>query len=125
MLAIALPKEEHEEWARRGIAVAEGSDDPLATRMTAALLNNLGWTYADDGRWSEALDLFEQAIQARLKASDAYGVHVARWTRARAPRALGRHEEALTDLRELAATDVGAADSYVAEEIAENEKALA
>ncbi len=124
MLAIALPKEEHERWARRGLAIAEGSDDPLAMRMTAALLNNLGWTYADDERWAEALELFERAIGARLKANDAYGVHVARWTRARALRALGRHEEALADLRALAATEEGAADSHVADEIAENENAL-
>jgi tetratricopeptide (TPR) repeat protein len=121
MLAIALPKEEREEWVRRGIAIAEGSDDPLATRMIAALLNNLGWDYADGGRWAEALDLFEQAIDARLRTSDPYAIHVARWTRARALRALGRHGEALADLRALAATDVGAGDPYVAEEIAANE----
>lgn len=124
MLAIALPAEEREEWARRGIAIAEGSDDPLATRMTAALLNNLGWTYADDERWAEALDLFDQAIEVRRRTGDAYAVHVARWTRARALRALGRYEEALADLRDLAATDEGASDPYVAEEIAETEEAL-
>jgi tetratricopeptide (TPR) repeat protein len=124
MLAITLPKEEHEDWARRGIAIAKGSDDPLATRMTAALLNNLGWAYADDERWPEALELFEQAIEARRRSSDAYGVHVARWTRARALRALGRYQDALVELRELASTEEGAADSHVAAEIAENERAL-
>jgi tetratricopeptide (TPR) repeat protein len=125
MLAIALPKEHHEKWARKGMAVAEGSPDPLAIRMRAALLNNLGWTYADDGRWADALVLFEQAIDARRDVGDAYGYHVARWTKARALRGLGRHDEALTELRELAATEEGANDSYVAEEIAENEKASA
>jgi len=124
MLAIALPPEQHEEWARRGMAIAEGSDDPLATRMTAALLNNLGWTYADDERWAEALDLFDQAIEVRRQTGDPHALLVARWTRAMALRQLGRYEEALADLRELAATKEGASDPYVAEEIAENEKAL-
>ncbi|HZN70660.1 MAG TPA: tetratricopeptide repeat protein [Micromonosporaceae bacterium] len=125
MLAIALPKEQHEEWAERGMAIAENSKDPLAIRMRAALLNNLGWTYADGGRWADALVLFERAVDARRETGDGYTYHVARWTRARALRALGRHEEALAELRELAATEEGADDHYVAEEIAENEKALA
>jgi tetratricopeptide (TPR) repeat protein len=127
MLAIALP-DEHEQWALRGLAAAEGSDDPLALGMTGALLNNLGWTLADADRWDEAYPLFDRAVTARAKVVDLLGsdasvksLHVARWTRARAARALGRRDEALAELRELAATPVGAADSYVAEEIAANE----
>lgn len=119
MLAIVLPKEQHEQWARRGLAIAEGSVDPLAVRMRAALLNNLGWTYADDGRWAEALDLFEQAVDERRRAGDRPGLHIARWTTARALRALGRYDEALAELRELAGTPEGADDDHVAEEIAE------
>jgi len=125
MLAIALPKERHEEWARRGLAVAEGSADPLAPRMAGALLNNLGWTYADDGRWAEALELWERAVEERRRAGNAPALHIARWTRARGLRALGRHEEALVELHELAQTPEGAADPYVAEEIIENERGLA
>jgi tetratricopeptide (TPR) repeat protein len=125
MLAIALPPEEHERWAGLGLAIAEGSDDPLAIRMRGALLNNLGWTHADNGRWGDALDLFERAVAARQEAGDEWGLHVARWTRARALRALGRHDEALAELRELAATPEGAADSHVAAEILENETAAA
>jgi tetratricopeptide (TPR) repeat protein len=123
MMAIALPKEEHEEWTHRGLVAAEDSDDPLAVRMRAALLNNLGWTYADDERWVDALGLFERAIDARRDAGDAWGLHVARWTRARALRALGRYDEALVELRALAATEEGADDAHVHDEIAENEKA--
>ena len=127
MLALALP-DEHEQWALRGMAAAEGSDDPLALGMTGALLNNLGWTLADAERWEEAYPLFDRAVAARAKVVDLLGsdssvksLHVARWTRARAARALGRREEALAELRELAASPIGAADSYVAEEIAANE----
>jgi tetratricopeptide (TPR) repeat protein len=120
MMAIALPKEEHEEWTRRGLAVVEGSADPLAPGMEGALLNNLGWTYADDDRWAEALELFERAVDARRRSGNPKTLHIARWTRARALRALGRREEALAELRELAAMPEGADDPYVAEEIAAN-----
>ena len=122
MLAIAQP-EEHQRWADLGLAIAEGSADPLAIRMRGALLNNLGWAHADHGRWGEALELFERAVDARRASGDAWALHVARWTRARALRALDRHPEALAELRELAATPEGAADHHVAEEIVENEKA--
>ncbi len=83
---------------------------------------------ADAGRWDEAYPLFDRAVQARARVLDgraaAYSLHVARWTRARAARALGRHDEALAELRELARTEIGAADDYVAEEIEANESDL-
>lgn len=123
MLAIALPPEQHQEWFRRGIAVADGSPDPLARRMMGALLNNMAWTYAEAGRWDDALGLFERAVQVRRTIGEAEPLHVARWARARALRALGRHAEALAELRELAQTPEGAEDSYVAEEIAANQAA--
>ena len=111
MLAIVLPQE-HERWAHIGLEVAEGSDDPLAQAMTGALLNNLGWKHADEERWAEAHELFDRAVGAReavAKAvpgkASAESLHVARWCRARAARALGRHEEALAELRELDQSD--------------------
>jgi tetratricopeptide (TPR) repeat protein len=123
MLAIAVP-ERHEEWANRGFAAAEGSADPLARTMTAALLNNLGWTYADAGRWADALPLFERAVRVRRERGDPEPLHMARWARARTLRALGRHDEALAELRELAGTPEGAADHYVTDEIEANERRL-
>jgi len=124
MLAIALPPEQQEEWAHRGLAVAEGSADPLARTMTAALLNNLGWTYADADRWADALPLFERAVRVRQERGDPEPLLAARWARARALRALGRYAEALAEQRELAATPEGADDHYVTEEIGANERAL-
>ncbi|HZM74868.1 MAG TPA: hypothetical protein VFC19_04030 [Candidatus Limnocylindrales bacterium] len=118
MLALVLP-EEHEEWAGRGLEVAEGRDDPLAWSMTGALLNNLGWKLADEERWAEAYELFDRAVGARERVAEtvaskgtAESLHVARWCRARAARALGRHEEALAELRAL-----DQSDPYVQEEI--------
>jgi tetratricopeptide (TPR) repeat protein len=125
MLAIALPPERHEEWARVGLGLADGSDDPLARRMKGALLNNLAWTYADADRWADALPLFEQAVDVRREVGDPEPLLVARWARARALRALGRYDEALAEQRELATLPHGKDDPYVAEEIAANEAALA
>ena len=118
MLALVLP-EEHEQWAGRGLEVAEGSDDPLAWAMSGALLNNLGWKLADEERWAEAHELFDRAVRAREAVAAAVpgkasgeSLHAARWCRARAARALGRNEEALAELRTL-----DQSDPYVQEEI--------
>jgi tetratricopeptide (TPR) repeat protein len=118
MLALVLP-DEHEEWARRGLAVAEGSDDPLAWAMTGALLNNMGWKLADEEKWAEAYELFDRAVGARVRVAQAVAgkasagaLQAARWCRARAARALGHNEEALAELREL-----DQSDPYVQEEL--------
>jgi tetratricopeptide (TPR) repeat protein len=124
MLAIAAPPADQRHWAEKGLAIAVGSDDPLALRMRAAILNNLAWTYAEGDDWAAALPLFEQAVDLRRLAGDAGPLHFACWSRARALRALGRYGEALAEQRRLKDTPAGAGDRDVAEEIAENEKAL-
>jgi tetratricopeptide (TPR) repeat protein len=125
MLAIAAPVAEQEQWARRGLAVAaDAGGDPLALRMRAAIMNNLAWTYAEAGDWAGALPLFEEAVTLRQEAGDAGALHFARWCRARALRGVGRYGEALAAQRALADSADGAGDRDVAEEIAENEKAL-
>lgn len=123
MLALARPEAEHEEWVRVGLSLADGSADPLVPGMVAALLTNLAWSHVDDDRWEPALDLFERVIEIR-RSGDAASLHTAQWTRAWVLRALGRHEDALGQLRELAGSPLGAADPCVAAEIAENERAL-
>lgn len=125
MLALVLP-DASEEWTSRGLAAAATSpEDSLASAMTGALLNNRGWALADASRWDEAYELFDQAVTARSKVVEIVGgkaaaasLHAARWTRARANRALGNRDAALAEMRELAATEIGAADPYVAEELA-------
>jgi hypothetical protein len=127
MLAIVLPADEQERWARRGLELTArpgAYNDPLAPRMRAALLNNLAWTHADADRWAEALPLFEEAVELRRLAGVAEPLLAARWARARALRALGRYTEALAEQRELATLPEGADDKYVADEIAANEEAL-
>jgi tetratricopeptide (TPR) repeat protein len=123
MLSIALPDQEH-EWVRAGLSLATGSSDPLVPGMVGALLTNLGFSYVDEDRWDEAVDAFRGAVAAYRRRPDPRTVHTARWTHAWALRALGRHREALVELRELAATRLGADDARVEDEIAENERAV-
>lgn len=49
-----------EEWTQRGL---ERTDAYWA----GPLYNNLGWAYFEDGRYDRALELFELALEARLR----------------------------------------------------------
>ena len=110
-------------WNERALALAESSGDPLARRWRASLLNNLGWTRHGEGRYEEALALFERALAARLELGEPSSIRVARWCVARTLRSLGRLEDALAaqlDLeREIADMPDVASDGFVFEEIAE------
>jgi tetratricopeptide (TPR) repeat protein len=109
----------------RALRVVEASDDPQVRRWLGSILNNLGWDLHDSGRPEEALTVFERAVQVRAEADDHAAWLVARWCVGRTLRTLGRYDEALALMRELAEDPLGAEDEYVHEEIAENEKALA
>ena len=43
------------------VALAETAGDERARNWAASLYNNLGWTYHDQGRYAEALQMFEKA----------------------------------------------------------------
>jgi tetratricopeptide (TPR) repeat protein len=129
MLAIAAGATEGPDAARvvdeEALAEIEASDDAQVRRWLGSILNNLGWDLHDSGRPDEALTVFERAVDVRAAADDHAAWVVARWCVGRTLRTLGRHDEALALMRELAADPVGAEDSYVAEEIAANQAALA
>lgn len=111
-----------DEWHRRALDLAEASDEPDARRWRGSLANNMGWAAHDDGRFEEALGLFESAAVFRAESDDQAGLRIARWTLARAKRSLGRLEEALDDQRGLQAemaADGVPEDGYVSEEIGE------
>jgi tetratricopeptide (TPR) repeat protein len=109
----------------QALAEIETSDDPQVRRWLGSILNNLGWDLHDSGRPEEALAVFERAVEVRAAADDHSAWVVARWCVGRTLRTLGRYDEALPLMRELAADPVGAEDEYVAQEIAANEEALA
>lgn len=115
------------EWTRKALAAARAASDAQARRWEASLTHNIGWALHDAGRHEEALQSFREALAARERdGAKAARVREARWTVARELRALARHDEALTVLRqlegELAAR--GESDGFVPEEIAENLLAL-
>ncbi|MBV6459123.1 MAG: hypothetical protein HONBIEJF_02266 [Fimbriimonadaceae bacterium] len=122
MLAIADEPARRMSWHLAAIERAESSEDPDARRWLGSLLNNLGWTYHDEGRLDEALQCFEKALQARHEQGKEGPIRVARWTVARCLRSLGRHQDALD--AQLALWHGDATDGYVAEEIGENLLAL-
>ena len=70
------------------------------------------------------MSVFERAVEVRAAGQDRTAWVVARWCVGRCLRTLGRYDEALDLMRELAADPAGAEDEYVAEEIAANEKAV-
>jgi tetratricopeptide (TPR) repeat protein len=120
MLGIVAPPVEREAWNMKALALAESSDEPAAQRWLPSLLNNLGWTYHDAGRFEEALDLFRRALAWQCDHGSDESLRIARWSVARALRSNGRSSEALAVHLQLADEhQEDEADGYVCEEIAE------
>lgn len=74
----------------------------------------------DQGRCTEALECFEQALLCRQEAGDQPEIRIMRWCVARYLRSLGRVSEALAILRELETEHKAGSepDGYVYEELA-------
>lgn len=120
MVAIADPGEAT-QWNLRALEVARASSDPRAQNWKGSLLNNMGWTHFDAGRYDEALTTFEEALAFRKSQGKDAPIRVARWTIARTWRAQGKLAEALAEQEALHAAAVasGSPDPYTQEEIAE------
>lgn len=121
MVAIVADPDGSIEWNERALDLARTSPDARAAKWKGSLLNNLGWTYHDLGRFEDAHRLFEEALAFRREQGDAGPIRIARWCVARSLRSLGRIDEALARQRELLAENeaANAKDGYVLEEIAE------
>lgn len=120
MLGISAPVDERISWNISAIERAEATTDPRARRWLGSLLNNLGWTYHDQGDFSEALDCFERALIWHEEHGSIETIRVARWSVGRAARSAGQLERALSIQQQLEA-EIGMEmpDGYVYEEIAE------
>lgn len=121
MVAIVESGDAVMEWNTRALDLAESSPDPVARKWRASLLNNIGWTRFGSGQYTEALVVFERAVEARQEASETRRLLVARWCVARTLRALGRAEEALRQQESLHAAQQagGTKDGFVCEELGE------
>lgn len=115
MLALVAPTDQ--QVAAHEAALAEART--VSPKWIAPLLNNLGMTFTDLGRWEDALTVFEEALTERQKRDDAEATRIAKWMVAWTLRNLGRIDEArVMQLRlksELEAA--GAEDPYVDEEL--------
>jgi tetratricopeptide (TPR) repeat protein len=112
-------------WDLGAAQLAERSPDPRARQWLAALYNNMGYTYDDQGDHARALELFEQALRLRLEAGKPGPIRLARYAVAHAERQLGRIDSArarlLPLLGELEASGAPAGD--VLQELGECELA--
>jgi tetratricopeptide (TPR) repeat protein len=117
MLGIALPPEERLEWNYQAIDYANQSAQERAKGWLGSLYNNTGWALFDDGRYAEALEMFEGALAYRQRQGNPENIKIARWCIAKTLRLLGRVEEALAIQRELEEPVTG--DGFVEEEIGE------
>jgi tetratricopeptide (TPR) repeat protein len=106
MCAIAVDgRAVQEEWTQRGLDVG----DPY---WAGPLLNNLGWSYFEDGDYGRALDLFRDALAARRRdPGNVAGIAWAHYALAQALRMLGRGDEAVA-MAELAARAIPAEQEF-------------
>jgi tetratricopeptide (TPR) repeat protein len=90
MCALAAPdKDGFIAWSNRGIELAESSE--AAAYWLGPLLNNLGWEYFEAGEHEQALDVFERALEVRLRdPENTAAIEHAREAVAEARQALGR-----------------------------------
>jgi tetratricopeptide (TPR) repeat protein len=121
MLAIVAEGEDQLNWNVEAIRMASASSNERAQGWLGALHNNVGWSYFDAHDYEQALESFRKGLKVREERGEVREAGVARWTVARALRALGRTREALDmqldNLRRL--EESGGEDGYVSEEIGE------
>jgi tetratricopeptide (TPR) repeat protein len=121
MMGIVEPAPEAMAWNLKALALAERSTDERARKWRGSLCNNIGWTYHDEGKYTQALDMFQRALSWREASGTPKQIRIARWCVARALRSLGRLQDALEIQRALLAEHQSAhsKDGYVYEEIGE------
>jgi tetratricopeptide (TPR) repeat protein len=121
MLGIVAPTEDRLAWNLRALDLAERSADSRARIWHGSLLNNIGWTYHDQGQYEEALATFHRALAVREAEGEEKSVSIARWCVARTLRSLGQIDEALAMQNDLLVelSERSESDGYVHEELAE------
>jgi tetratricopeptide (TPR) repeat protein len=121
MMAIVEKGSASLDWNLAALELCERSEDPRAQRWKGSLLNNIGWSYHELGRYEEALDTFESGLQWQESVGKEREARIAAWTVARTLRSLGRVEEAL-EMQQAnlsRALEVGHSAGFIEEEIGE------
>ena len=115
------PPAEALAWNRKAIAAAEAAKSERARGWLGSLYNNVGWTLFDQGDYPGALDMFEKSRDFFAAQNKAAQTRIAKWSVARAKRALDRYDEALAEQRALEAElkAIGEEDGFVYEELGE------
>jgi tetratricopeptide (TPR) repeat protein len=99
MCAIATEDRSVQEgWTQRGLDAGDAY-------WAGPLLNNLGWSYFEDGDYDRALQLFRGALEARERGPEnAAGIAWAQYAIGQTLRMLGRAREAVPLLEDAAAS---------------------
>jgi tetratricopeptide (TPR) repeat protein len=89
MAALAAPdRDGFTAWTNQGLELARSSD--AASYWEGPLLNNLGWEHFDAEEYEQALELFERALEVRLRdPGNSAAIEHAREAVAEARKALG------------------------------------
>ncbi len=122
MLAISVPADKKLDWNIKALELCEKSKDSSTKKWKGSLYNNIGWDFHSQGKFDEALDMFEKCLSHNLEMKDDKRVFVSKWSIARALRSLTNVDEAL-DIQYNLLNEIKAGkaeeDGYVYEEIGE------
>ena len=96
MNALVAPREEHFEWAHKGIAMAEAGE---LTGWLGPLWNNMGWDYVDAGDYEEGLEALEKARIYHYETGQQLSKLIADYSVAHVKRKMGDIAVAKTELQ--------------------------
>jgi tetratricopeptide (TPR) repeat protein len=119
MLAIADEGKNAVQWNLKAMRAAEQARDERARNWLGSLYNNIAWNYFDSGDFDHAKITFQKCLEFNASNGFKRPQFVAKWSLARVERAMGNHDEALSQQLALAQEELGAQDGYVFEEIGE------
>jgi tetratricopeptide (TPR) repeat protein len=119
MVAIAQGGEAAIATNRRGLALARASADPGAQRWEGPFLNNIGYELKLLKRYTQALTVFQEAIEPYQRRGVAAQTRVVRWHIAHIHRLEGRLGDALgmQEQLEREADADNKPDAYIYEEL--------
>jgi len=119
MLAIVGTLDDAIRWTAKALTYIGRHVE--AETWRGPLLNNLGWSFFDAGRFEDALPVFEQAVEVRASLGQKRELRIARYAVIRTLRALERIEEARRLAEETASAAAADGDQapYIKEELAE------